>query len=445
MRKTAVAVAEPDEPSTPQERRAWYLYDWANSAFSTTVVTLFLGPYLTAIAKSAAGADGFLHPFGFALEPRAYWSFLVSLSVITQVLVMPLVGSLADYGNRKREMLGGLTYTGALATIAMFFVEGKAYLFGGALFLLANLSFGCAIVVYNSFLPELATAEERDSVSSRGWAIGYIGGGLLLALNLVFFGNAARIGVSEGFAVRVSIASAGVWWALFTWPAMRHLKNRGAQRSLPRGESIFTVGWRQFRATLLRLRRYPQTILFLGAYLLYNDAIQTVISLAGQFGADELKMPMSQLSLAILMVQFVDFFGAMGFGKVAARTGAKQAVMVSLVIWTATLLYMYLAVTTPRDFFILAALVAIVMGGSQALSRAIFAQLVPPGAEAEYFSIYEIADKGTSWMGPLVVGFALQFTGQYRVAILSLIFFFVAGLVLLARVDVEQGSREALL
>ena len=425
------------------ERRAWYMYDWANSAFSTTVVTLFLGPYLTAIAKSAAAPDGFLHIFGIALEPRAYWSFLVSLSVITQVLVMPLVGSLADYGHRKKEMLGALTYTGALATMAMFFVQGHDYLLGGALFLAANLAFGCAMVVYNSFLPEIAEPADRDAVSSRGWAIGYIGGGALLALNLAFFSNAAKLGVSDGFAVRLSIASAGLWWALFTLPAMRHLQNRGPQRSLPSDQNILTVGWRQFRSTMGKLRAYPQTMMFLAAYLLYNDAIQTVISLAGQFGSDELKMPMSQLSLAILMVQFVAFFGAMGFGKVAAASTAKKAVMISLGIWTATLIYMYLAVTTPRDFFILAALVGVVMGGSQALSRAIFAQLVPTGAEAEYFSIYEIADKGTSWMGPLVVGFALQITGQYRLAILSLIFFFVAGSVLLARVDVERGSREA--
>ncbi len=419
------------------------MYDWANSAFSTTVVTLFLGPYLTAIAQSAAGPDGFLHIFGIALEPRAYWSFLVSFSVITQVLVMPLVGSLADYGQRKKEMLGALTYTGALATMAMFFVEGHDYLLGGNLFLIANLAFGCALVVYNSFLPEIAEPAERDAISSRGWAIGYMGGGTLLALNLVFFTNAAKLGVSEGFAVRASIASAGVWWALFTLPAMRYLQNRGPQRSLPTGENLFTVGWRQFRTTVGKLRNYPQTMMFLGAYLLYNDAIQTVISLAGQFGADELKMPMSQLSLAILMVQFIAFFGAMGFGKIAAASTAKKAVMLSLGIWTATLIYMYLAVTTPRDFFILAALVGVVMGGSQALSRAIFAQLIPTGAEAEYFSIYEIADKGTSWMGPLVVGFALQMTGQYRLAILSLIFFFVAGSALLSRVDVERGSREA--
>ncbi len=429
--------------ATSAELRAWYLYDWANSAFSATVVTLFLGPYLTSIAKSAAGTDGFIHPFGLSIEPRAYWSFLVSLSVITQVLVMPLVGSIADYGHSKKELLGGLTYTGALATMAMFFVEGQSYLFGGALFLLANLTFGCAMVVYNSFLPEIAGPEDRDAVSSRGWSIGYLGGGLLLALNLAFFTKAPSLGISEGFAVRASIASAGVWWGIFTIPAMRHLRNRGPLRGLNANENILTVGWRQFRDTLSKVRHYPQTMRFLAAYLLYNDAIQTVIALAGQFGADELKMPMGQLSLAILMVQFVAFFGAVVFGKLAEKTSAKRAVIVSLLIWTATLVYMYVSVTTANQFFILAAFVGLVMGGSQALSRSIFSQLIPKGAEAEYFSIYEITDKGTSWLGPLAVGIALQLSGQYRLAVLSLIFFFAAGLLLLTRVDVEQGTRDA--
>ncbi len=429
--------------TTAVELRAWYLYDWANSAFSATVVTLFLGPYLTSIAKSAAGTDGFIHPFGLSIEPRAYWSFLVSLSVLTQVLVLPLIGSIADYGHRKKELLGGLTYTGALATMAMFFVQGQSYLLGGALFLLANLAFGCAMVVYNSFLPEIAGPEDRDAVSSRGWSIGYLGGGFLLALNLVFFTQAASLGISEGFAVRASIASAGVWWGIFTIPAMRHLRNRGPLRSLNSNENILTIGWQQFRETISKVRHYPQTMRFLAAYLLYNDAIQTVIALAGQFGADELKMPMGQLSLAILMVQFVAFFGAIVFGKLAEKTSAKRAVIVSLFIWTATLVYMYVSVTTANQFFILAACVGLVMGGSQALSRSIFAQLVPKGAEAEYFSIYEITDKGTSWLGPLAVGIALQLSGQYRLAVLSLIFFFVAGLLLLTRVNVEQGTLDA--
>ena len=199
----------------------------------------------------------------------------------------------------------------------------------------------------------------------------------------------------------------------------------------------------QLRHTVADIYRYKQTMTFLIAYLLYNDAIQAVLALAAQFGSDELKIPVSKLTLAILMVQFVGFLGAIGFQWLAAAISAKRAIIVSLVLWTATLIYLYAAVRTTADFFIAAAAAAIVMGGSQALSRSLFARLIPAGREAEYFSIYEISDKGTSWISPLVFGIALQFTRSYRLAILSLIVFFIGGLLVLLRVDVARGEAEA--
>ena len=425
-----------------KEQRGWYLYDFANSAFSTTVVTLFLGPYLTALTKAAADADGFVRPFGIPIEARSYWSYMVSLSVILQVLFLPVVGAVADYGRRKKEVLAATAYLGAAATMAMFFLEGKEYILGGVLFLIANVTFGASLVIYNSFLPEIAPPEDRDAVSSKGFALGYLGGGLLLALNLVLYLKADKIGMSESMAVRISLCSAGVWWAIFTIPTLLALRNRGPARVLAAGESALRVVLKQLAHTLRDVRQYPQTTTFLIAYLLYNDAIQTVLTLASQFGNDELKIPVSQLTLAILMVQFVAFFGAMGFNWLAAAISAKRAVVVSLVIWTAVLVYIYAAVKTTLEFFVMAAIVAIVMGGSQALSRSLYAQIVPKGKEAEYYSIYEVSDKGTSWMCPLLFGLALQFTRSYRLAILSLIVFFVAGLLVLLKVNMEQGVRD---
>ena len=427
-----------------REQRGWYLYDWANSAFATTVIALFLGPYITVLAKAAADSQGFIHPWGIKIDARSYWSYLISLSVILQVLFLPVVGAIADYGRRKKECLAATAYLGALATAAMFFLQGNRYLLGGALFLVANVSFGASIVVYNSFLPEIAPPEQRDAVSSKGWGIGYLGGGLLLALNLVLYLNAARIGLSEAMAVRISLSSAGIWWGLFTIPTLVTVRNRGAGRALPPGQSATEAVLDQLRHTVREMRRYPQTTTFLIAYLLYNDAIQAVLALASQFGNDELKIPVAQLTLAILMVQFVGFFGVTGFQWVAARTGARRAILASLVLWTATLLYIYAEVKTTVQFFAIAAVIAIVMGGSQALSRSLFAQLIPQGKEAEYFSIYEVSDKGTSWLCPMLFGLALQFTRSYRIAILSLIVFFIAGLIVLLRVDVAQGEREAL-
>jgi UMF1 family MFS transporter len=428
-------------PSTSREKRGWYLYDWANSAFATTVVTLFLGPYLTALAKTAASADGLVHPLGIPVDPRSFWSYMVSISVAAQVLVLPVVGAIADYGRRKKEVLAVTAYLGASATMAMFFLQGGDYLFGGVLFLIANVSFGASSVIYNSFLPEIASPEERDAVSSKGWGIGYLGGGLLLALNLLLYLRADKVGVSEGLAVRISLSSAGVWWAVFTVPVILALRNRGAARQLPAGQSALGTLVRQLGHTLREMRQYPQTLLFLIAYLLYNDAIQTVLSIATQFGNDELKIPVSQLTLVILMAQFVGFFGAIGFNWLAREIGAKRAVIASLIVWTGVVVYIYAIVQTTAEFFVMGAIVALVMGGSQALSRSLYAQLVPKGKEAEYFSIYEISDKGTSWLCPILFGLTLQLTGKYRLAVLSLIVFFVAGLLVLLKVDVARGEQ----
>ena len=426
-----------------REQVGWYFYDFANSPFSSTVVTLFLGPYLTAIAKAGAASDGYIHPLGMTIDPRAYWGFLVSLSVMTQVLVLPLLGAFADYGQGKKKILGLLAYTGAAATMAMYFIEGSNYLLGGALFLAANLAFGASMVVYNSFLPEIAAPADRDDVSSKGWGLGYIGGGVLLALNLVLFSKAAWFGVTEGQAVRISLFSAGLWWALFTIIPMMRLRNRASTKRLTSELSYIRAGMNQLLHTVRSLKHYPQTVVFLIAYLIYNDAIQTIIALAAQFGSDELKLPMSSLTLAILMVQFVAFFGAIIFNWLAKWITAKRAVLLSLVIWTGICIYVYISVKTESEFFVMAALVALVMGGSQALSRSLYSLMIPKGQEAEYFSIYEVSDKGTSWLGPLVFGLALQFTGNYRLAIMSLIVFFAAGLLILTRVDVERASQEA--
>jgi UMF1 family MFS transporter len=383
-----------------------------------------------------------VHPFGIVVDARSYWSYLVSLSVILQVLFLPIIGAVADYGRRKKEALGTMAYLGAAATMAMFLLQGNRYLLGGVLFLIANVSFGAGVVIYNSFLPEIAAPEERDAVSSKGWATGYVGAGLLLALNLILYLNAGRIGMSQEKAVRISLCSAGVWWSAFTIPPLMALHNRGPARLLAEGQNAITAVLTHLLNTLRELRYYPQTLTFMVAFLLYNDAIQTVIALATQFGNDQLKIPMSQLTLAILMVQFVAFFGAMAFKWLAAVINAKRAVVVSLVIWTAVIVYIYLAVKTTLQFFVMAAIVALVLGGSQALSRSLYAQLIPKMKEAEYYSIYEVTDKGTSWLCPMFFGLALQFTKSYRIAILSLIVFFLAGLLVLLKVDVEGGERD---
>jgi len=430
-----------------REQIGWYFYDWANSAFYTTVITVFLGPYLTEVAKAAAQSLGegntFVYPLGIKIYYGSFFPYVVSLSVALQVLLLPILGALADYSHRKKQMLALFAYIGAFATMALYFLQGTNYLLGGALFIVANLSFGASEAFYNSFLNDIAAPDDRDRVSSIGWAIGYLGGGVLLALNLYLFSNADAFGLTTEHAVRISLASSGAWWAVFTLIPMSTLKNRLPAKSAPEGKSYVATGFNQLRHTIKSARRYPQTLLFLVGYLLYNDGIQAVIALATVFGKEELKLEEAALVQVILMVQFVAFFGSLLFNWVAKVTGGKRAIMISLVIWTGVLVYAYALLQTKLQFFILGAVIAVVLGGSQALSRSVYSLMIPKGQEAEYFSLYEVSDKGTSWLAPLLFGLALQFTGSYRAAILSLVVFFIVGLVLLVRVNVREAAIEA--
>jgi UMF1 family MFS transporter len=425
------------------ERIGWYFYDFANSAFSTTVVTVFTGPYLTSVARAAADPAGYVHPFGVPVLAGSFFPYAVSLSVFFQVLLLPLLGAIADYSRRKKPMLFLFAYAGSAATVGLYFLHGTRYLLGGSLFLIANVCFGASVVFYNAWLPEIASPSDRDSVSSAGWALGYLGGGILLLLNLLLFSRAREFGITAGEAIRISLASAGVWWGLFSLVPLATLRTRTPARRIPAGEGILGTGFRQLRRTFAEAKGHPQLLLFLCAYLLYNDGIQTVIALSSQFGQEELGLPVSTLTTAILMVQFVAFLGALLFNALAKRTGAKPAVAVSLALWTGTLVYAYAGLRSAAGFYAMAACVAVVLGGSQALSRSLYSRMIPKGQEAEYFSLYEVGERGTSWLGPLFFGLALQFTGSYRVAILSLAVFFLAGLALLLRVDVARAEAEA--
>jgi MFS transporter, UMF1 family len=427
-----------------REQIGWYFYDWANSAFSTTVVTVFLGPYLTSVAQAAADSNGMVYPLGIPVLADSFFAYIVSLSVVLQVFFLPILGAVADYSHRKKQMLGITAYLGAFATIGLYFLNGDNYMLGGGLFLLANLSFGASVVFYNAYLPEIASADERDKVSSQGWAMGYLGGGILLLVNLLFVQFWAEdLGLTTGQAVRISLVSAGMWWAIFTLVPLFTLQRRQPLKSLPPGESLWRIGFTQLRHTLSRLPNYPHTLLFLIAYLLYNDGIQTVIALSAQFGAEELGMETASLVQLILMVQFVAFFGALGFGYLARRIGTKQSIMISLVIWLGVTVYTYAFLQTVTQFFILGGVIAIVLGGSQALSRSLFSLMIPAGQEAEYFSLYEVSERGTSWMGPLIFGLTLQFSGSYRLALLSIAIFFAIGLAILTRVNVRRAISEA--
>jgi UMF1 family MFS transporter len=439
-------------PLAPKrERTGWYFYDWANSAFSTTVITVFLGPFLTTVTEQAAGCaidadtcDGTVHPLGIPVAAGSYYAYLVSLSVLLTVFVLPVMGAIADRAPRKKPLLAGAAFTGATATIAMAFVTGDRYLLGGLLFIIANISFGAAIVVYNSFLPHLGGPDDRDKISSRGWAIGYLGGGVLLLLNLIAVMSLSEDGNPQRTMdlARWSIVSAGIWWAAFTTVPLLWLREHpGAEAGhTTTGGNVFTDGFKQLGHTVKGMRAYPLTLAFLGAYLIYNDGIQTVIALASQFGDKELGLAQSDMIMTILIVQFLAFGGALLLGAVALRIGARKTILIALGGWLAVVVAaFFLPEGEPIPFMLLGAGIGIVMGGSQALSRSLFSQLIPAGKEGEYYGLYEISDKGTSWLGPLFFGLIFQITDSYRAGIVSLVVFFLLGGILLALVPIRRA------
>ncbi|MET8287763.1 MULTISPECIES: MFS transporter [unclassified Streptomyces] len=437
---TVRARATDEVAERRREQHGWYFYDWACSVYSTSVLTVFLGPYLTAVAKHAADADGFVHPLGIPIRAGSFFAYAVSASVILSIFVMPMAGAAADRTGRKKPLLAASAYLGAAATTGMFFLDGDRYLLGGVLLVVANASVAVSMVLYNSYLPQIAPPEERDAVSSRGWAFGYAAGSLVLIANLVLFTAHDSFGVSESTAVRICLASAGVWWGAFTLVPLKRLRDRPTAA----GGRSPAHGWRQLAATVRDMRGKPLTLSFLFAYLVYNDGIQTVISQASVYGSEELGLSQSTLIVAVLLVQVLAVGGALGMGRLARVYGAKRTILGSLVAWTVTLAAGYfLPAGAPVWFFVLAAGIGLVLGGSQALSRSLFSHLVPSGKEAEYFSAYEMSDRGMSWLGPLLFGLTYQLTGSYRDAIISLVAFFVIGFALLARVPVGQAIRDA--
>jgi UMF1 family MFS transporter len=437
--------------NNPRELFGWTMYDWANSAFSTTVVGAMFGPYLTRLAQDAVGENGVVLSFGFlgAVTAKSLSTFAISLAVFLQVFLLPLIGGIADYSDMKKRLMAFFCYAGVVATCLMFFVTGNLYLGGAILFIWANLAFGAALVCYNAFLPEICTEDQRDKVSSRGFAYGYLGGGLLLALNLGLVLGAGSLGISKGLAVRLSLLSAGLWWGGFSIITFRRLQRRAAARPLPPGQNVLTAGVSELISTFREFVRLRHTLQYLIGYLLYNDGIQTVIGASAVFLEQELFRsrgldPNPAFLIGIfLMVQFIAFGGALLFERIARLVGTKSAIMISLVIWSALVVYAYAFFHTVTQAWVMSAVIGVVLGGSQALSRSLFSRMIPPGREASFFGVYEISERGTSWLGPLVFSIVVAHSGSYRQAILSLIVFFILGMVILWLTNTDQAVHEA--
>jgi UMF1 family MFS transporter len=442
--------AEPIQMNDRREIFGWIVYDWANSAFYTTVVAALFGEYVTRLAQASVGDNGVIFHFGpLLVTAKSLAPFAGGVSVFLQVFLLPILGAFGDYSALKKRLMIVFCYLGVMTTCLLFFLTSGRYLFGSIIFIIANVCFGASIVFYNSFLPDITTEDQRDRVSSRGYAWGYMGGGILLALNLAFVFMADKFGISAGMAVRISMLSAGVWWGAFSIITFKRLRTRPAARELPQNQTFLTIGFTELASTFRELARLRETLKYLLGYLFYNDGIQTVILVAGTFMGQELfaarglPTPPSFLVGVLLMVQFVAFLGALGFERIAAMVGSKRAILISLIGWCAIVIYAYGFLHTVAQAWVLAVCIALVLGGSQALSRSLFSQMIPRSREASFFGIYEISERGTSWIGPIVFAEVVAYTNSYRQAILSLIAFFVIGTILLVLTNTAKAIHEA--
>jgi MFS transporter, UMF1 family len=448
---TGEGVADLRPLRRSKDQKAWYWYDWANSAFYTTVLTAVFGPFMIEVAGKAAGcADpddtckATLNVLGLHLAAGSLPSYLTTFATIVSALLLPIVGAFVDRSPRKKVWMSGFAWPASFFVCLLFFMQGDNWQLAAFSIVMASILGGCSLVAYYAILVDISTEDERDTVSSRGWAWGYLGGGLLLAINFVMILMNDTLGISSEMAARLSLLSAGLWWAGFTIiPAVR-LRNYQPVNEVAVEGSLFQRSFGQLFTTLKEMRGFPMTLTFLIAYLFYNDGIQTVINSAAIYGSKQLDMPDSVLFGAILMIQFVAFGGALLFGRLANTFGSYKAILWGVYVWMAIVVVaMFLPEGNVPLFLGIGVLIAIVLGGTQALSRSFFSLLIPRGREGEYFALYNACERGTSWFGTLLFGVVFQITGSYRPAIVALIIFFILGAFFLLRLDPQRGIREA--
>jgi len=418
------------------------MYDWAVSAVQTTIMVAVFPVYFVNIAKVDLP------------ESRATQAIATANTIVAVVLAIlsPVLGAVSDYVAAKKRLLGASMLVGAAAVAGMFFVQQGDYRLALVLFVISLIGATASTVFYDALLPHIASEDEIDRVSSAGYAVGYIGGGLLLALNLAWILKPEWFGLPSGpnlsgseksLPTRLAFLSVAVWWVVFSIPLFRRVPEppRTREPDEIRGGNVLVVPFVRVAETFQALRGYKQAFLMLLAFMIYNDGIQTIQKMAATYGK-ELGIADSVLIASILIVQFVGFPFAFLFGAIAARIGAKHAIFIGLVVYAGiSILGFYMR--SAAHFVLLAALVATVQGGTQALSRSLFASLIPPHKSGEFFGFYSVFEKFASIFGPLLFWITIATTGSSRNAILSVIFFFALGAIVLSRVRVKEGQAAA--
>jgi UMF1 family MFS transporter len=451
MSQAPAGIADLSPVDRRNQQKAWNWYDWANSAFYTTVLSVMFAPYMITVAGKAAGcADAddtcskTVNVLGLHLAAGSLPRYLISFATISSAVVLPIVGAFVDRSAHKKRNMCLFAWSGAAFGCLLFFLKDDQWQLGAFAVVVSSVLAGCSLTAYYAILVDISTEEERDDASSRGWAFGYLGGGVLLAINLAMFLGHDAIGLSKSMSVRLSLLSAALWWAAFTIIPFVRLRDYAPVDVVQESGSILQRSFGQLATTLRDMRHYPMTLTFLLAYLFYNDGIQTVITAASTYGDKQLKFGTSVLIATILLIQFVAFGGALFFGRLAGRYGAYRCILWGTYAWMViVVLALFLPEKNVALFLAIAVAIGIVLGGTQALSRSFFSLLIPRGREGEYFSLYNACERGTSWFGTLVFGVVFQVTGSYRPAILALVVFFVLGAFFLLRLDPDRGIAEA--
>lgn len=423
----------------------WAMYDWANSAY-ITIMGAVIAPLFTGTIVPEEGWNGW--------SGETIWAWVISGAATLLFLMMPVLGAAADYGSARRIFLLRFAVLGGAFVLVLPFVPDGAVPWFVVIALLANIGFVGANVFYDALLPGLVTKDQMDRVSSKGYAFGYMGGGLYLALAMVLIflsGDGGASGLSTSAAARIAIFGSGIWWIGFTAYSLRRMPETGSPLQLPgryAGTPVWrayaSVGFRKTFATVRNLVKFPQLLLFVVAYIFYNDGIQTVIGISGAYAEDTLELSLAVIGLGFLVVQFVAFGGALLFGAMAGRMGSKRAILWSLGVWTLITVYAYfLPAGGVLQFLGVAAVIGVVLGGVQALSRSLYASMIPEESAAEFFGFYTVFSKFSAIWGPLVFALISGSTGSGRPAILAIAAFFLVGGALLSLVDTERAAAHS--
>ena len=420
---------------------AWAMYDWANSAFATTIMAVILPIYYSTIAEDSLTAT----------QTTSYWAYTNSIALVLVAIISIALGTIADVRGEKKRFLTIFALIGIAATAFMFFLTSGDWIFASILFIIGNIGFAGANVFYDSLLPHIAKKNDIDQVSTRGYALGYLGGGILLAINLVLiklpeFAPDLIGGIDPVeftlLMTRISLASVAVWWLVFTIPLWRNVSE--PPRHVYEGEldkNPFRAGFSRLGETFKEIKKYGELFKFLVAFWLFNDGIGTIIKMATIYGK-EIGIGQIDLIGAILMVQFVGIPFSFAFGWLAKKIGTKKSIFISLGVYSMISIGGYF-MNTALHFWILGFAVALVQGGSQALSRSLYGRMVPKAQSAEFFSFFSVSGKLAGFFGPLIFGLVSQIFSNSRLGIVSLIVFFVSGGLLLTRVDEEKGIQTA--